>query len=222
MSASPFDGRSVIAVVRHSDPSAAETIARAAVSLFPAVEITFTVPGAGALIAALRDDRRVLAGDTAVGVGTVLTACAAQEAITAGATFVVSPTFVDDVAKVAADAAVPYVPGAFTPTEVLAAARSGTGVVKLFPASALGPGFLRALSDVFPDVEYVPTGGIDAGNVAAWIEAGAHAVGIGSTLTAAYERGGVDAVIEEAGIISDIAFAASRTHANCTANGAFA
>jgi 2-dehydro-3-deoxyphosphogluconate aldolase/(4S)-4-hydroxy-2-oxoglutarate aldolase len=222
MRASPFVGRSVIAVVRHTDPRAADAIARTAASVLPAVEITFTVPGASALITALRDHPRVLAGETAVGAGTVLTARAAEDAITAGAAFVVSPTFVDDVAAVATDLAVSYVPGAFTPTEVLAAARGGAGVVKLFPASVLGPRFLTAMTDVFPDVEFVPTGGIDAGNVAAWIEAGAHAVGIGGTLTAAFERGGVDAVIEEADAISGLAFTAARALSSCTANGALA
>lgn len=222
MTGSPFDGRPVIAVIRHGDATVAGEIARAAMSVLPAVEVTFTVPDAAALIDALADESRVLDGHTVVGAGTVLTAGAAQAAIAAGATFIVSPTFVTDVAAVATAAGIAYVPGAFTPTEVCAAAARGADVVKLFPATVLGPAFLRAVADVVPEVQLVPTGGIAADNVSAWMDAGAHAVGVGGSLNAAYERGGVDAVIAEAADLAALASASSRTLSRSTANGATA
>lgn len=224
-----FDGRPVIGVIRHDDRVVAAEIARAAMSVLPAVEVTFTVPDAAELIAALAKDPRATDGTTLLGAGTVLSAQQAEAAIAAGAAFLVSPAFVAAVADVAAAAGVPYVPGAFTPTEVLAAAQRGASVVKLFPASVLGPDFLAAVCDVAPGVRFVPTGGIAADNVAAWMGAGAHAVGVGGSLTTAHGRGGGDAVVAEATRIATLvagSLAASETGADTTPrstpNGAIA
>jgi 2-dehydro-3-deoxyphosphogluconate aldolase/(4S)-4-hydroxy-2-oxoglutarate aldolase len=113
----------------------------------------------------------------------VLDAATAQRAVDAGARFVVSPTVEPEVLAVTAAAGVASLPGAMTPTEVLAAWRLGASAVKLFPASAVGPSFVRELHGPLPDVPIVPTGGISAADAAAYLEAGAVAVGIGGWLT---------------------------------------
>jgi 2-dehydro-3-deoxyphosphogluconate aldolase/(4S)-4-hydroxy-2-oxoglutarate aldolase len=127
-----------------------------------------------------------------VGAGTVLDAEAAARCLDAGAAFIVSPGF--DPATVAAAHArgVPAMPGALTPTEVIAAWKAGADMVKIFPASAVGgPKYLRALRGPLPDVKLLPTGGVNATTAADYIAAGAAALGVGSELVdpAALARG---------------------------------
>ncbi len=169
-----------VAVVRLRDASAlARTVDALAAGGVRAVEITMTVPGAVAHIRALARD----AGDTLiVGAGTVLDADTAQAVLDAGARFVVSPAFdADVVARChAADAAA--MPGAYTPTEILRAWQAGADVVKVFPATALGPRYFRDVRGPLPDVRLMPTGGVTVENAAEWIQAGAVAVGLGTDL----------------------------------------
>lgn len=145
-----------------------------------AVEITYTTPDAAAAIARLRADLPELL----VGAGTVLTTGQVREAIDAGARYAVSPHADPAIAALAAEAGLAYLPGVLTPTEV-AAARAFSPVLKLFPASLGGVGHLKALRGPFPDVRFVPTGGVNPGNVADWFAAGAFAVGAGSDLSPA-------------------------------------
>jgi 2-dehydro-3-deoxyphosphogluconate aldolase/(4S)-4-hydroxy-2-oxoglutarate aldolase len=187
--------RRIVVVVRHGDAAAAEAIARAAADGGArAVEITMTIPGAAALIALLRGGG--LAPEVVVGAGTVLSVQQLDEVLAAGAQFAVAPGL--DAALVArcAEAGVPFVPGALTPTEVTAGRTLGLDALKLFPADSVGPGHLRALRSVFPDVAFVPTGGIRAANAAAWFDAGAHALGLSGEFDAAHRSGGDDAVRE--------------------------
>ena len=108
-----------------------------------------------------------------------------------GATFLVMPHTDADLIAWAAERGIPALPGAATPTEVLAAWRAGAAAVKLFPASALGPSFIRELAGPFPDIPVVPTGGVTAESAGSFIAAGAIAVGLGSWLVGDADPAGV-------------------------------
>jgi 2-dehydro-3-deoxyphosphogluconate aldolase/(4S)-4-hydroxy-2-oxoglutarate aldolase len=128
-----------------------------------------------------------------VGAGTVMSVLQAAKAVEAGAAFIVSPHTDDLVVNWAVENAIPVMAGAVTPTEIARAWDLGCSAVKLFPASVGGPPLLRTLRGPFSQVDFVPTGGIGADNVADYLNAGAVAVGVGSWLTGSPER----AVIEE-------------------------
>jgi 2-dehydro-3-deoxyphosphogluconate aldolase/(4S)-4-hydroxy-2-oxoglutarate aldolase len=184
--------RRIIVVVRHRDAGAAEAIARAAADGgLRAVEITTTVPDAAALIATLRAS---LPADVLVGSGTVLTAAQFDDVLAGGAQFVVTPGLDGALVERAAAARVPILPGALTATEVTAGRALGLDALKLFPAQTGGPAHLQALLSVFPDTAFVPTGGVDGANAAAWFDAGAHALGLASEFDGAHRAGGDDAV----------------------------
>ena len=142
-------------------------------------EITLDSAGAAADLAAVRI--RVGAAGW-VGAGTVRTTDQVRSAIDAGAAFGVSPLFDPEVLAAALDAGLPFVPGAYTPTEVDAAWRGGATFVKLFPASSLGPSHVRELRGPMPEIETIATGGVDGTNATAFLVAGATALGIGSAL----------------------------------------
>jgi 2-dehydro-3-deoxyphosphogluconate aldolase/(4S)-4-hydroxy-2-oxoglutarate aldolase len=117
-----------------------------------------------------------------LGAGTVLDEDACDRAIDAGAAFLISPGFEPAVSARARAAGVPYIPGALTPTEIRACLADGSPLVKLFPAVALGPGYLRQLLGPFPELRLLPTGGVDASNAKAFLAAGAAAVAVGSSI----------------------------------------
>lgn len=160
-----------------------ETTARRAVDLlreegFDLFEITLTTPGALSII-------RDLAADPAlsIGAGTVLTTGQGADAIAAGARFVVSPAFVSGLTTEATSAGVAVVLGAATPTEALRAQEDGADFVKIFPARQLGgPGFIRALCSVYPEMAFMPTGGIEPPDISAYFAAGAVCLGMGGKL----------------------------------------
>lgn len=165
---------------------AVDALLAGGVSVF---EITMTVPGAVAVIEQLV----ARFGDRAVvGAGTVLTPADARACIQAGASFIVSPGLnLDTVAEVKAHG-VCVMPGALTPTEVITAWQAGVDMVKIFPCSALGgPKYLKALRGPFPEVRFLPTGGVSAATAGEYIAAGASALGVGSDLVdiAALEAG---------------------------------
>src|SRR5213592_4442082 len=171
----------VIAVVRVSEPIRLGPAARAlAAGGVGAVEVTLTTPGAIDAIADLASDKG-LAG-CVIGAGTVLDESAARHVIDAGARFVVSPALNPAVIRVCRDREVPCMPGAFTPTEILEAWRAGAPVVKLFPASAVRPGYIRDVLAPLPFLRLVPSGGVSLENAGDWIRAGAAAVSVGSAL----------------------------------------
>ena len=186
-----LEQRGIVAVVRAGSGERAVAAGRALASGgISALEVTFTVPGAAAAIEQLGADAALL-----VGAGTVLTPGQAREAVRAGARFLVSPHLDPAVLDVADELGVPALPGVFTPSEVAAASRR-CSLLKLFPASLGGPGLLRALRGPFPGLAVVPTGGVNAGNLAEWLAAGAIAVGAGSDLCppAAVEAGDLAAL----------------------------
>ncbi len=146
-----------------------------------ALEVTLNSPAALQQIRALR---HALGAAVAVGAGTVLDAEDAQRAVAAGAQFLVSPGLDAGMMAAGRAAGVPLFPGALTPTEVLAAWRAGATMVKLFPAGALGPAYVKAVKAPLGHIPLLPTGGIGLHNLAAFLEAGADGVGIGEPLFA--------------------------------------
>ncbi len=175
-----------IAVIRTDSPDSAHEMALALVAGgLHAVEVTLTIPDAPALIAELSADPRML-----VGAGTVLSHRDVDTVVEAGARFVVSPGLDAGVVEASLRNQVAVVPGALTPTEVMAARGYGVTSTKLFPASTVGSAHLTALTQVFPEVGIVPTGGIGPADVTTWIHAGACAVGIGSVINSTFARSG--------------------------------
>ncbi len=144
-----------------------------------ALEFTLTTPGA---LDALRQAAARMGSDMLLGAGTVLDAEQAREAIAAGAQLIVSPILAPDVAAVCQQADVLCMPAGFTPTELQAAWKLGTGLVKLFPASVGGPSYLREVRAPLPHLRLAPTGGVNLETAAAFIRAGAFALGVGSAL----------------------------------------
>lgn len=147
-----------------------------------AIEITMTTPNA---IAAIRDAKQKLGDRALIGVGTVLDAATCKSAIEAGAEFVVSPICRTELIGFAHAANRPIMLGAYTPTEAQLAYEAGSDFIKIFPADTLGPKYIKALRAPLPHLKIVPTGGVDAGNVAEWLAAGCSAVGAGSSLVSA-------------------------------------
>lgn len=131
----------------------------------------------------------VVGGEVTVGAGTIATIDQANRAVDAGAEFLVSPHADPELIDWAAMAAVPFIPGAFTPTEVVAAAQHQPPAVKLFPAHVGGPEYVRSLLGPYPDLRLIPTGGIDGENAGDFLAAGAIAVGVGGWLTAHADLG---------------------------------
>jgi len=172
------DERLVAILRRVPDPeSVVDALARGGVRV---IEITLDSDDAAAVIARLR--RRE---DVSVIAGTVRRPEQVDEAVRAGAEACVSPGLVPEVVERCRSLGVPFVPGALTPTEVERAWSLGAALVKLFPGSAGGPGYLRELVAPLSDVPLIVTGGIDATNARAFLDAGAVAVGAGSSLTGA-------------------------------------
>jgi 2-dehydro-3-deoxyphosphogluconate aldolase/(4S)-4-hydroxy-2-oxoglutarate aldolase len=144
------------------------------------LEITMTVPDAVPLIAQVA---RKLGKDAVVGAGTVLDAETARAVILAGAQFVVTPTLKAETIACCKRYGVPVFPGALTPTEVLTAWEAGADMVKVFPCSALGgASYIKALKAPLPQVDLVPTGGVNLETAADFIKAGSAALGVGADL----------------------------------------
>lgn len=144
-----------------------------------ALEVTMTMPNALRMIEMLSE---ALAPEALIGVGSVLDGETARRAIDAGAQFVVSPVLKSDVIDAARRRDRAIIPGALTPTEMQHAHELGADLVKVFPASTLGPGYLRSVRAPLPHLKLMPTGGITPATVGAWFQAGACAVGVGSAL----------------------------------------
>ncbi|MGH2351822.1 MAG: bifunctional 4-hydroxy-2-oxoglutarate aldolase/2-dehydro-3-deoxy-phosphogluconate aldolase [Chloroflexota bacterium] len=170
----------VVAIMRHTEASlaieAAEALLNGGIDV---VEVTLNTTGATTMI-------RQLAGHFGermlVGAGTVLSPGAVNQALEAGARFIVAPNTDLKVIGLCNQRNVPVIPGAFTPTEVVTAWESGADLVKVFPVSSVGPRYIRDLRGPLPDIPLVPTGGVTTENAADYIKAGAVALGAGSDL----------------------------------------
>lgn len=153
-----------------------ETLVRCGVRV---IELTLTSPGVLAELPRLRER---FESDCAWGVGTVTSEERAREAIEAGADFLVTPVLVPGVIDVAQQSRVPIVSGALTPSEIHDSYARGADAVKLFPASLVGPQFLRELRGPFPSLAVMPSGGVGIDDIPSWLAAGAMAVSLGGAL----------------------------------------
>ncbi len=183
----------VVPVIRTSDLDTARlSVAWLKEAGFRTFEITLTIPGAVDLIAELVEDASLL-----IGAGTVFSSLEAKRVIAAGARYVVSPCVTASVGIACQDHGVPSLMGTMTPTEVFQALQSGASAVKLFPAATVGAAHLKALRSVFPEVQFMPTGGVDAATIGDWVRAGAACVGVGGKLVdeTLIRKGDKDSVI---------------------------
>ena len=170
----------LVAVVRFPEPGPLVDAIRAlAAGGVTVAEVTFTVPNA---LDVIREVRRALGDAVLLGAGTVLDAETARAAILAGAEFLVSPTVSLSVIRTARRYGKLVMPGAYTPTEILAAWEAGADVVKVFPADSLGPAFFRAMRGPLPQVKLMPTGGVDLTTAGEFLKAGAVCLGVGGQL----------------------------------------
>ena len=189
-----IEAAGVIAVLRAS--TADRAIAAGSVlveSGISAIEVTFTVPDAPRVMRELRARH----GDAAiVGAGTVTSVVQVEQALAAGAEFLVSPGHAPLVTERAVSSGVPVMIGAFTATEVMTVLEAGADIVKFFPGGLAGPAGIRALRAPFPSARFVPTGGVSAANLGSWFDAGAVAVGAGGELlpSDAVESGDFEAI----------------------------
>lgn len=183
----------LVVIVRAPEAEDAVRVGRALLATgIQLVEVTLTTRDALTAIETLRQDAPQGA---LVGAGTVLTTRQAHDAVEAGAQFLVTPALTDAVEG----AEVPVLAGAYTATEAYAAMAAGAAAVKLFPASAGGPAYLKALRDPFPSIPFVPVGGVTLDQVAPYLIAGAVALGVGGPITGDAVRGGsLDALTQRA------------------------
>jgi len=188
----------IIPVVRASSSTLALRAAEAVCAGgIPIVEMTMTVPGAVDVIGALA---RSMGNDILIGAGTVCDADTAQRCMDAGAQFVVGPGFDAETVKLVRSKDALVIPGALTPTEIIAALKAGADMVKIFPCGTVGGAkYIAALRGPFPDVAMVPTGGVSLQTAADFIRAGAVALGVGGELVSGSAlKSGVTAGITEA------------------------
>jgi len=170
----------IVPVIRAKTPDVLTDLARAlAAGGVPVAEVTLTVPGA---VEGIRRLVRTFGRDVLVGVGSVTKASQAEEAVDAGAEFIVGPVLVPAVIEAARRHDKVVIPGAYTPTEILQAHSLGADVVKVFPASVGGPDYFKAVLAPMPFLRLMPTGGVDLTTAAAFIQAGAVTLGAGAAL----------------------------------------
>jgi 2-dehydro-3-deoxyphosphogluconate aldolase / (4S)-4-hydroxy-2-oxoglutarate aldolase len=170
----------IVAVIRLRDPGKLRAVVDAIVAGgVRALEVTMTVPGAVELIRGLAP---TLPDGFLLGAGTVIDAATARAVIDAGAQFVISPVFRREVIAACHERGVPVAPGCFTPTEILDAHDAGADIVKVFPATTLGPQYIKDVRAPLPQLKLMPTGGVSPDNACDWIRAGAVAVAAGSSL----------------------------------------
>lgn len=179
----------IIAVVRADSSGEAVRAAQACIDGgITAIEITFTVQHADEVIKELCN-LYLQQKEVIIGAGTILDAVSARIAILAGAQFIVGPCFDEATAKMCSLYRIAYVPGCMTITEMKQALEYGAQIIKLFPGSAFGPDFVKAVKAPLPQVEIIPTGGVNLDNVQQWIKNGCLAVGIGGNLLAPLKSG---------------------------------
>lgn len=193
----------VIAVLRADSKEEALEVSHAVVAGgMKGLELTFTVPQADEVIRELAKtyhDQK----DIVIGAGTVLDAVTARLAITAGAEYIVSPSFNQETAEICNLYQIPYLPGCMTITEMQTALKSGVDIVKLFPGSAYGPSIVTAFKAPLPHLNIMPTGGVSLENMDQWFAAGVVAVGVGGNLLAPAKTGEFDKVTALAGQYMD-------------------
>lgn len=175
-----IESTGVVAIVRLADYAAAvpmvQALARGGIEV---VEFTYTNPQAGRAIERVKSE---LGSGISAGAGTVLDPETARAAILCGADFIVTPTLRPETIRLCRRYGVPTVIGAFSPTEILTAWEEGATFVKVFPASSVGPRYLKDVSGPLPQVRLIPTGGVNLENAGDFVRAGASAIAVGGNL----------------------------------------
>lgn len=172
----------VVAVIRAKDHEEALGYIDACIKGgVKAVELTYTIPNVVELIEKVVKQYE----DALVGVGSVLNAKMAKDAIEAGAKYVVSPGFSEQVNDVCSELDTVYLPGCMTVTEAMAALEKGNKMIKLFPGEVFGPKYVKAIKAPIPHIEVMPTGGVSIDNIEEWFKMGVSCVGVGSSLLGA-------------------------------------
>ena len=175
-----IQGSGIIAILRGvGEKNLLKTVEALAQAKVTAIEITFNTPGAKEAIALVKKE---FGESVVVGAGTVINTVYAVQAIESGAEFVLAPNMDRDVIATVHKHGKLMVPGAFTPTEILACYTLGCNVVKVFPAGSVGPKYIKEVRGPFDHVDLIPVGGVDIGNVREFMKAGALAVGVGGNL----------------------------------------
>jgi 2-dehydro-3-deoxyphosphogluconate aldolase/(4S)-4-hydroxy-2-oxoglutarate aldolase len=186
----------LVAVVRGNDEDETKKIVDEIIKGgFKNIEITFTVPNAEEVI---NQVHKQYGDDIVLGAGTVLDAATAQIAINKGAQYIVSPHLDTDISKLCNIYSIPYLPGCSSATEIIEALRYGSDLIKLFPGGQLGAGFIKDIKGPVPNVELMPSGGVNLDNVSDWIEKGSFAVGIGGDLTKEFTGNNFEVISEKA------------------------
>ncbi|MCZ7582518.1 MAG: bifunctional 4-hydroxy-2-oxoglutarate aldolase/2-dehydro-3-deoxy-phosphogluconate aldolase [Deltaproteobacteria bacterium] len=166
----------IVGIVRGATPDNIVPVVEAVVrGGFRSIEITLNSGGAFEQIAALREK---FGRTIDLGAGTVLTPDAAEKAIAAGAEFIVTPSLIPDVIAYCVEKGVPVIPGTMTPTEAHNARLAGATMLKVFPSAVLGPDYFRLVKGPYPELRLLATGGVTLDNAAAFLQAGADAVGV--------------------------------------------
>jgi 2-dehydro-3-deoxyphosphogluconate aldolase/(4S)-4-hydroxy-2-oxoglutarate aldolase len=187
----------VVAVVRAENAEQGQKIAESCIKGgIPAIEITYTVPGATEVISTLTTT--FTHNQLIIGAGTVLDSETARIAILSGAKYIVSPAFDFETCKLCNRYQIPYMPGCMTITEIIHAMEAGAEVIKIFPGSVFGPGFIKAIKGPLPQAQLLPTGGVSLDNAAEWIKNGSFALGVGGELTKGAKTGNYDLITETA------------------------
>jgi 2-dehydro-3-deoxyphosphogluconate aldolase/(4S)-4-hydroxy-2-oxoglutarate aldolase len=178
----------IIAVLRAQNASDYEPVVHVlAESGIRSIELTLSTPGTFEHFAALKAG---VGADVEIGIGTIVTLDQARRAIDAGASYLVTPIVNLEVIALAVHVGIPIFPGGLTPTELYSAWAAGATAVKIFPAETVGPQFGGHLRGPFPDLQFVPSGGIGFADIAAWLTAGATAVSLGGPLIGDALKGG--------------------------------
>ncbi|WP_250277893.1 bifunctional 4-hydroxy-2-oxoglutarate aldolase/2-dehydro-3-deoxy-phosphogluconate aldolase [[Clostridium] colinum] len=168
----------IVAVIRAKDhKETREYISACVKGGIKSLELTYSIPNVCELIKEYSEDENLL-----VGVGSVLNKKMALDAIEAGAKYVVSPGYSDEVNEVCKDKNILYLPGCMTVTEIMKAMDKGNKMIKLFPGDMFGAKFVKAIKAPIPNVEIMPTGGVTIDNVKEWFKNGVSCVGVGSSL----------------------------------------
>jgi 2-dehydro-3-deoxyphosphogluconate aldolase/(4S)-4-hydroxy-2-oxoglutarate aldolase len=181
----------IVAVIRGKDSDEATSISLAAIEGgIRIIELTYTTPFVEKVFKDLENE------DVLIGAGSVLDPETARHALLNGAKFIVSPFFKKDVATMCNRYGIPYLPGCMTVKEMAEALEAGCDILKLFPANDFEPSIIGSIRGPIPNVNIMPTGGVNLSNMSGWLSAGAIAVGIGSDLNKAYNSGSHELVVE--------------------------
>jgi len=198
----------VVAVLRGADPDTLIDITDALLKGgVTGIELTADTPGIGDMLSDLTGS---FGDEIVVGTGTVLDSETSRTVMLAGAEFVVSPSLHENVITTCNRYGTLVAPGVMTPTEAIRGYEAGADLVKVFPASSLGPGHLSAIKGPYSQIPLMPTGGVDLDNAADYIEAGAECVGVGGALVdyEAAERGEFETITERAREFTSVVAAA--------------